>query len=144
MSVQSGNVLSHELDQVRTSCSVKGRAKSPRILLVSTKSKPIRFQGKDELLELFPGCHIRSRSKERRALPLGLDHPSFTVSSNIRSPLQQNLLRHHLPFGIRMSRGLNAWKLLSQAGVRVDADPRSICSKLTPNENVVLSFGIST
>src|SRR5262249_7980719 len=115
MSVQSGNVLSHELHQVRTSCSVKGRAKSPRILLVSTKSKPIPFQCKDKLLELFPGCDIRSRIKERRALSFVLDHRSFPVSSNIRSPLQQNLLRHHLPYSIRMSRGLNAWKLLSQA-----------------------------
>src|SRR5262245_27607862 len=107
MSVQSGNILSHEFHQVRTSCPVKGCAKSPSTFLVPTKSKPIRFQRKDELLELFPGFHIRTRGEERKVLPLAFDHSSVTVGSNIRSPLHQNLLRRHLPFGIGKSRDLN-------------------------------------
>src|SRR5262249_44287359 len=92
MPVQSRNVLLHELYQGCSPCPVKGSAKSPRTFLVSSESKAIRFQRKDELLELFPGCHIRKRSKERRALRLALDHLSFTVGADVRPPLQRKPL----------------------------------------------------
>src|SRR5262249_7789959 len=114
MSAQSENILCHELEQGCPPCSVKGRAKSPCAFFVSTKDKAIRFQRKDELLKLFPGFYIRKRNKARRVLPFALDHPPVTVGSNIRSPLQQNLSRRHLPFGIGVSRHFNTWKLFSQ------------------------------
>src|SRR5262245_62250001 len=90
MPVQSRNVLLHELYQGCSPCPVKGSAKSPRTFLVSSESKAIRFQRKDELLELFPGCHIRKRSKERRALRLALDHLSFTVGAEDRKSTRLN------------------------------------------------------
>src|SRR5262245_19771639 len=115
MPVQSRDILSAELHQGRPSRSVKSRAKSPRAFLVSTKDKAIRFQRKDELLELFPGSYIGRRNKERRVLPFAFDHPSGTVGADVRPPLQRNLILRDLPFGIGMSGHLNAWKLLSQA-----------------------------
>src|SRR5262249_33904869 len=100
MPVQSRDILSHELHQGRPSCSVKSRAKSPRTFLVSTKDKAIRFQRKDELLELFPGSYIGRRNKERRVLPFAFDHPSGTVGADVRPPLQRNLILRDLPLGI--------------------------------------------
>src|SRR5262249_34325270 len=99
MPVQSRNVLLDELYQGCSPCPVKGSAKSPRTFLVSSESKAIRFQRKDELLELFPGCHIRKRSKERRALRLALDHLSFTwcrcpCSTSTKSDLASPPMRY--------------------------------------------------
>src|ERR1700748_1131657 len=114
MPMQRRNVLKRELHQGCSSRSVKRGAKSPRILLVSTKSKVIWVEREDELRKLFPGFHIRTRNKERRVLPFALDHPSFTVGADVRLPLQRNLIWHYLPFGIGMCGYWNARVLLSQ------------------------------